>query len=95
MVLQLCARQGQEGRGQWCFAPAGGQAPSLHMPAHGNTCACMACLHALSRRYGELMSDVAYVDGVLAKGAETANETAERTLDSVKDAMGFVLPPKK
>jgi hypothetical protein len=43
-------------------------------------------------RYNELMSDVGYVDSVLAKGAATANETAQRTLDNCKDAMGFVVP---
>ncbi len=46
-------------------------------------------------RYNELMSDPAYVDGVLADGAATANETANRTLDACKDAMGFVLPVKR
>lgn len=41
------------------------------------------------------MSDLAYVDKVLADGAAVANETADRTLDACKDAMGFVVPARK
>jgi hypothetical protein len=55
-----------------------------------NTPCVLTC--ALPYRYNELMSDAAYVDSVLAKGAATANETAQRTLDNCKDAMGFVVP---
>lgn len=39
------------------------------------------------------MADPAYVDGVLLKGAEEANKTAQQTLRACKDAMGFVVPP--
>ncbi len=39
------------------------------------------------------MSDAGYVDSVLQKGASHANETAQATLNSCKDAMGFVVPP--
>lgn len=49
--------------------------------------------HLRSHRYTELMSDVSYVDSVLLKGASHANETAQITLTSCKDAMGFVIPP--
>jgi tryptophanyl-tRNA synthetase len=38
------------------------------------------------------MSDQAYIDAVLAKGAEAASETADKTLADVRDAMGFVPP---
>jgi len=51
-------------------------------------------LRPIQTRYQELMSDPGYVDGVLAKGAETANATAQQTLDNCKDAMGFVVPKR-
>jgi hypothetical protein len=41
------------------------------------------------------MEDEAYVDGVLARGAAAANETAELTLAQCKDAMGLVLPSRR
>ena len=41
------------------------------------------------------MSDPSYIDQVLEQGAEVANETAHTTLDSCKDAMGFVLPRRR
>jgi len=36
------------------------------------------------------MQDTAYLDSLLAKGADEANEAAERTLSNVKQAMGFM-----
>ena len=41
------------------------------------------------------MSDPSYIDQVLEQGAEVANETAHKTLDACKDAMGFVLPRRR
>lgn len=41
------------------------------------------------------MADPAYIDGILESGAEVANETAQRTLDACKDAMGFVVPRRR
>lgn len=43
-------------------------------------------------KYNELLSDKAYLHSVLKEGFECANEEAERTLDTVKRDMGFVLP---
>jgi tryptophanyl-tRNA synthetase len=43
-------------------------------------------------KYGQLMSDTAYIDAVLSRGAEAAAATAGRTLADVRDAMGFVPP---
>jgi len=51
-------------------------------------------LRPLQTKYTDLMSDVGYVDSVLLKGASHANETAQTTLNSCKDAMGFVVPPR-
>ncbi len=50
--------------------------------------------HAQSK-YKDLMADPAYIDGILESGAEVANETAQRTLDACKDAMGFVVPRRR
>lgn len=50
---------------------------------------------SLQNKYGELMSDPTYIDGILQRGADTANESATRALDSCKDAMGFVVPQRK
>jgi len=36
------------------------------------------------------MQDQAYLDGLLKQGADNANEAATRTLDNVKQAMGFM-----
>jgi len=38
----------------------------------------------------ELMADRGELDRILARGAERANERAQRTLDQVKDAMGLL-----
>ena len=57
--------------------------------------ALIAHLEPIQTKYNHLMSDPAYIDGVLEQGAEVANETAHRTLDACKDAMGFVLPRKR
>jgi tryptophanyl-tRNA synthetase len=38
------------------------------------------------------MQDQAYLDGILRQGADNANEAATRTLDNVKQAMGFMPP---
>lgn len=49
-------------------------------------------LRPLQARYREITSDPAYLDGVLAQGAERASTVAERTLKLVKERVGF-LPP--
>ncbi|PNW83659.1 hypothetical protein CHLRE_05g238322v5 [Chlamydomonas reinhardtii] len=52
-------------------------------------------LRPLQTKYGQLMSDVSYIDSVLAAGAEAAAATADRTLADARDAMGFVPPFKR
>ncbi|KAG2440612.1 hypothetical protein HYH02_010191 [Chlamydomonas schloesseri] len=52
-------------------------------------------LRPLQTKYGQLMSDVSYIDSVLARGAEAAAATADRTLADARDAMGFVPPFKR
>uniref|UniRef100_A0A7R9V1U2 tryptophan--tRNA ligase n=1 Tax=Chlamydomonas euryale TaxID=1486919 RepID=A0A7R9V1U2_9CHLO len=54
--------------------------------------ALVAHLEPIQTKYADLMSDPAYIDSVLTRGADAANETAARTLADCKDAMGFVLP---
>ncbi|OWM86593.1 hypothetical protein CDL15_Pgr015628 [Punica granatum] len=41
-------------------------------------------------RYEEIMSDPAFLDGVLTEGAARAKETADATLNNVYQAMGFL-----
>ncbi|NWG17415.1 MAG: tryptophan--tRNA ligase [Chloroflexi bacterium] len=47
-------------------------------------------LEPLQTRYNQLMREAGYLDDILAKGAEKAAETAERTLNTVKERIGFV-----
>jgi tryptophanyl-tRNA synthetase len=43
-------------------------------------------------RYNEIMQDPGYIEDVLDRGAAKAAETANATLNSAKDALGFVVP---
>jgi tryptophanyl-tRNA synthetase len=54
--------------------------------------AVVAKLDPIRQRATELLEDPAELDRLLAKGAEKANEIAERTLASVYDRLGFVRP---
>ena len=49
-------------------------------------------LEPVQTRYKEIIADKDYLTGVLADGAEAANEVAGRTLINAKRAMGFTLP---
>lgn len=57
--------------------------------------ALVAHLAPIQARYNEAVSDPAYLDGVLARGAEAAAVQANATLAAVRDAMGFVPPARK
>ena len=47
-------------------------------------------LRPIQINYGRITEDPAYLDSVLADGAAAASETATRTLDNCRQAMGFV-----
>lgn len=47
-------------------------------------------LHPIQVRYEEIMSDSAYLDGVLAEGAARATDISDATLNNVYQAMGFL-----
>ncbi|GKV03463.1 hypothetical protein SLEP1_g15755 [Rubroshorea leprosula] len=47
-------------------------------------------LHPIQVRYEEIISDPAYLDGVLAEGATKAAAIADATLNNVYQAMGFL-----
>ncbi|KAK8654825.1 hypothetical protein V6N13_107422 [Hibiscus sabdariffa] len=47
-------------------------------------------LHPIQVRYEEIISDPAYLDGVLAEGATKAAAIADATLENVYQAMGFL-----
>ncbi|KAJ4708111.1 Tryptophan-tRNA ligase [Melia azedarach] len=47
-------------------------------------------LHPIQVRYEEIISDSAYLDGVLAKGAAKATDIADVTLNNIYQAMGFL-----
>lgn len=51
--------------------------------------AIIAHLEPIQQRFYEVMADGAYLDQVLAHGAEEANKTANRTLENCRQAMGF------
>lgn len=46
----------------------------------------------LRQKYHELLREEGYLDEILKRGAEEANELAEATLRTVKERIGFVLP---
>ncbi|XVF48590.1 hypothetical protein PTKIN_Ptkin03bG0202500 [Pterospermum kingtungense] len=47
-------------------------------------------LHPIQIRYEEIISDPAYLDGVLTEGANKAGAIADATLNNVYQAMGFL-----
>lgn len=47
-------------------------------------------LSPIQARYAEIMQEEGYLDGVLKRGADAANEVAEKTVADVRDAMGFM-----
>ncbi len=51
-----------------------------------------AGLVPIQQRYRELTSENGYIDSLLARGAERAGAVAEKTLESVRDRMGFLKP---
>ncbi|KAK9903497.1 hypothetical protein WJX75_007274 [Coccomyxa subellipsoidea] len=51
--------------------------------------AVVAHLEPLQQRYKIIMDDASYLDEVLAKGADKADDAANRTLNNVRQAMGF------
>ncbi|WIA22676.1 hypothetical protein OEZ85_001087 [Tetradesmus obliquus] len=56
--------------------------------------ALIAHLEPIQSKYAAIMADPSHVDDVLDKGAAAAAETANATLNLVKDAMGFVVPKR-
>jgi tryptophanyl-tRNA synthetase len=54
------------------------------------TDAVIAHLSPIQGRYKEIMDEPGYLEDVLKRGAENANEVANLTLRDVRDAMGFV-----
>ena len=49
-------------------------------------------LELIQQHYNEITADPAYLDGILARGAEKASEVAFQTLKTVKERVGFMLP---
>jgi hypothetical protein len=43
----------------------------------------------MRKRREEIQSDKSYIDGVLAKGAEQANEIADQVMGRVRKAVGL------
>lgn len=56
--------------------------------------ALIAHLEPIQTKYQQIVADPTHVDEVLDRGAATAAETANATLNLVKDAMGFVVPKR-
>ena len=54
------------------------------------TDAVISHLEPIQGRYKEIVEETGYLDSVLAKGADAANEVAEKTVADVRDAMGFM-----
>ncbi len=51
-----------------------------------------AGLMPIQQRYRELTSEAGYIDALLARGAERAALVANKTLETVRDRMGFLKP---
>ena len=49
-------------------------------------------LGPIQQRYDALTRDSSYIDNLLARGAERANEVANSTLKTVRERMGFLEP---
>ena len=58
--------------------------------ADTNTDAVVEHLSPIQARYAEIIEEEGYLDGVLKRGADAANEVAEKTVADVRDAMGFM-----
>ncbi len=54
--------------------------------------ACADALEPIQKEYTKLLSDKAYLEQVMAKGAEEASYVARRTIGKVKKKLGFVIP---
>ena len=54
------------------------------------TDAVVAHLEPIQARYADIIGEEGYLDSVLARGADAANEVAEKTVADVRDAMGFM-----
>ncbi|NLX11435.1 MAG: tryptophan--tRNA ligase [Chloroflexi bacterium] len=52
----------------------------------------VAALEPIQRRYRELTDDRSYLDSLLAQGAERAATVANKTLETVRERMGFLKP---
>lgn len=52
----------------------------------------LTTLEPIQQRYNELTSDPTYIDSLLARGAQRAEEIAQKTLETVYDRMGFLKP---
>lgn len=52
-------------------------------------------LQPLQKRFGEIMNETRYLDEILARGAEKAQLMANRTLQDVKEKVGFILKQSK
>lgn len=51
-------------------------------------------LRPLQAKYKELTNEPQFLDSVLAKGASTASEVAQRTVEDVRDALGYLPRPR-
>ena len=47
-------------------------------------------LEPIQKKYDEIMADRTTLDGILRDGALKANSVAQKTVDDVRDAMGFL-----
>ena len=56
------------------------------------TDAIISKLEPFQQRYYEISKTPDYLDHVLLEGQQAAEEVAEKTLKSVKEAMGFHIP---
>lgn len=48
-------------------------------------------LQPLQKRFGEIVNETGYLDDILARGADKARLMANRTLQDVKEKVGFIL----
>ena len=83
-MYQLCTGMTRDEVLAEC-APCDGESSNPRSPT-----LVVAHLEPIQARYADIIGEEGYLDSVLARGADAANEVAEKTVADVRDAMGFM-----
>jgi tryptophanyl-tRNA synthetase len=87
-IYQLCSGASREAVAAECASMRWSQFKPLLSDA------VVEHLRPLQAKYKELTNEPQFLDSVLAKGASTASEVAQRTVEDVRDALGYLPRPR-